>query len=134
MTEEQYITFQTAKLLKENGFDGECGRYYDPDGRLRMKGDICWNEAETPTQAVALRWLREDYRIAVMPIPYRYPGKWKNILVYLGEPMEKDDKYDICELDDTYTSYEQAAEAGIRHVVTHIVAKIRKELAKQGKQ
>lgn len=83
---------------------------------------------------IALRWLREDYSIAVMPIPYRYPGKWKNILVYLGEPMEKDDKYDICELDDTYTSYEQAAEAGIRHVVTHIVAKIRKELAKQNNQ
>ena len=81
-----------------------------------------------PTQAVAMRWLREEYRIAVTPIPYRYPYKWDCMIVYLGEPMEKDDKYDMCLLNMIRSSYEEAAEVGISHVLNNIVAEIRKKL------
>lgn len=124
MISAAYCSKELCQLLDSEGIVAHSVRQMEKGGSWYKKYTI----------DIALRWLREEYRIAVMPIPYRYPGKWKNILVYLGEPMEKDDKYDICELDDTYTSYEQAAEAGIRYVVTHIVAKIRKELAKQDKQ
>ena len=133
--EETYVTFKTAMMLEKAGFDYKCRQFYMHDGDrwpythqtvLPSKEPTC----DAPTQAQALRWLREEYNIAVMPIPYRYPGKWKNILVYLGEPMEKDDKYDICQLGKIYMSYEDAAEDGIQHVIKGIVFKIQRELKK----
>ena len=136
MGKEQYVTFETAKLLRKNGFAWKCRDYYLNDGNrfthcpqeVLPKGETVY---DCPTQAVAMRWLREEYRVAVSPIPYRYPGKWQNILVYLGRPMEGGDKYDICWLRKVHPSYEDAAEAGIQHVVKTIVAAIRKELSKQ---
>lgn len=136
---EQYVTFETAKLLSENGFTWKCRSYYLSDGQ---RYEHCHQEVlpkdETvyacPTQAVAMRWLREEHRIAVSPIPYRYPSKWECMLVYLGRSAEKDDKYDICLLEKISPSYEAAAEAGICHVVNKIVAEVRKELAKKENQ
>lgn len=138
MIEEQYVTFETAKLLRKNGFAVKCHSYYLKDGNrfehcaqeVLPRGEAVY---ACPTQAVAMRWLREAYNIAVTPIPFRYPGVWQNILVFLGEPMEKDDKYDICQLRKKHTSYEEAAEAGIQYVVKDVVANVRKELAKQAK-
>ena len=139
MIQEQYVTYETAKLLRKNGFAVKCGSYYLRDGNrfdhcpqeVLPKGETIY---ECPTQAVAMQWLREEYNIAVTPIPYRYPGRWEVILVFLGEPMEKDDKYDICELSKSHLSYEIAAEAGIQYVVKHVVARVRRELMKQIKE
>ena len=139
MAKEQYVTFDTSKLLRRNGFAVKCRSYYLSDGNrfehcvqeVLPKGETVY---ECPTQAVAMQWLREEYNFAVVPIPYRYPGKYTVILVYLGQSMEKDDKYDICELGKTFGSHEDAAEYGIRYVVKNIVAKIRRELKRQTKE
>ena len=148
MTQEEYVSYETAKLLNENGFEIDADKDYwkvGKDGTMYFMSSIgaytsdinnkyaFYRPADTypcPTQAVAMRWLRDEYRIAVSPIPYRYPDKWDCMLVYLGEPLEKDDKYDICLLGTIRPSYEEAAEAGIRHVLKEVVAEIRKRLAK----
>jgi len=130
MTKEQYITFSTAKMLSKYGFTWQCRSYYLGD---RQRFEHCYQEVmppeepvyPCPTQAEVMRWLREQYHIAVTPVPYRYPDKWDCMLVYLGEPMEKDDKYDICLLEKIRPSYEKAAEAGIQYVLKNIVAKIK---------
>ena len=56
MIEEQFVSFDTAKLLKEAGFESECGFIVDDDGRKLYR----------PTQALAARWLRETHNIDVM--------------------------------------------------------------------
>ena len=137
--EEQYVTFETAKLLDKAGFNYKCRQFYLHDGGrwpYTHQTVLPQNEpaCHAPTQAQAMRWLREEYHIAVTPIPYRYPGKWKNILVYLGPPMEGDDKYDICQLGTSYDSYEDAAEGGIKHVVKNIVMKVIRERKKMAKE
>jgi hypothetical protein len=140
MIEEAYVSFEIAKLLKENGFNERVMKWYviEDDGSIsKVASHSCSlsrnssfenGEIGMPTQQMAMRWLREEYRIAVSPIPYRYPSKWDCMIVYLGEPMEKDDKYDICLLKMIRSSYEEAAEAGIQHVLKNIVAEIRKKL------
>lgn len=55
MIEESYVSFDTAKLLKEVGFEAECGFIVDDDERKLYR----------PTQALATRWLREVHRIVV---------------------------------------------------------------------
>lgn len=134
MTKEQYVTFETAKLLKRNGFAWQCRSYYLSDGE---RHEHCRQEAlpkgkatyPCPTQAEAMRWLREEYRMAVCPLPYRYPDKWDCMLVFLGEPMEKDDKHDMCMLGKNRPSYEESAEDGIQHATRNVVAKVRRILA-----
>ena len=76
---------------------------------------------------MSMQWLREKYKIAVTPLPYRYPNKWKCMLVYLGVPIEQDDNFDICELGKVCSSFEKAAEAGIQHVLKNIVIPIIKK-------
>ena len=37
MATEDYVSFETAKLLKEKGFDCECSRFYMPNGHGMWK-------------------------------------------------------------------------------------------------
>ena len=135
MEKEQYVTFETAKLLRKNGFAWKCRSYYLKNGG---RFEHCYQEVlprgeavyECPTQEEAIRWLREEYHFAVVPMPYRYPNTWQVIFVYLGRSMEGDDKYDICQLRKIHLSYEAAAEYGIQYIVKSVVSRILKELAK----
>ena len=76
MIEEQYVSFDTAKMLKEAGFDVPTVRYYHKDGSMSaMSLDAqrhlskIYKDIDTyplPTQALAARWLREVHEIDVM--------------------------------------------------------------------
>ena len=83
MIEESYISFDTAKLLKEAGFDLSCRGVYVTDrtgyyefreyDNKQTTDDLCWNTEDgfqyeylAPTQALAARWLREAHNIDVM--------------------------------------------------------------------
>jgi len=54
--EEQLITFKTAKLAKEKGFDVEDEYYYIED--LKIQGIF-------PTQTILQKWLRDKHQIFV---------------------------------------------------------------------
>lgn len=54
MITEDYVSFETAKLLKEKGFDEECQQYY---------GDYKY---PCPTLQMAMKWLREVHNIDVV--------------------------------------------------------------------
>ena len=82
MIKEEYVSFETAKLLKEKGFDvfgdgsygteTEVHREYSPFGKIR---DISASRPSqkgypAPTQQMAMRWLREEKNIGVFPATY----------------------------------------------------------------
>ena len=94
MINEDYVSFETAKLLKEKGFDGSCHRYYrydkeDTDGNGKMfmfasdlNGFCCVTNSllndygekheETvlaPTFQMAIKWLRKEHKLCVVSIP-----------------------------------------------------------------
>lgn len=69
-THEQYISLETAKLLKKVGFDWECRAYYfylinDPNPRFYHAENFNnfnkWgpDAFSAPTKAVVMKWLRE---------------------------------------------------------------------------
>ena len=68
MIEESYVSFDTAKLLKEAGFDVPCRGGYHVN-RFRY---------EAPTQALAARWLRDVYNLHISTEPYA--GTWHWVL------------------------------------------------------
>ena len=127
MIEEQFVSFETAKLLKEAGFDVPCRgiyrayrmgnsvfREYD---RKNTKDDLCWNTKDgfqyeylAPTQALAARWLREVHRIFIQLTPTL--DGWLIDLFDL-----KKHQYIWCNQDTDSDSYETAFEAGLQEAV-----------------
>ena len=69
MIKEQFVSFETAKLLKEAGFNEKCHESYDNVGGFRwfkIGGSTPKGWVPCPTQALAARWLREVHNIDVM--------------------------------------------------------------------
>lgn len=91
MITEDYVSFDTAKLLKEKGFDAECHSYYFPyyeDREMtkknyeRQRGMITLNDRHLyavntakdlpkdhylcPTLQMAMKWLREKHNVLIL--------------------------------------------------------------------
>ena len=101
MIEEQFVSFETAKLLKEAGFEAECGFIVDDDGRKLYR----------PTQALAARWLCEHKMIEVSVAYCRRRKSWYYWVGYLD-----------CEDEDVtfgfnYASRQYAMEAGLQEAI-----------------
>ena len=56
MIEESYVSFETAQMLKEAGFEADCDFIMDDDGKRLYR----------PTQALAAEWLREVHNIDII--------------------------------------------------------------------
>lgn len=127
MIEEQFVSFDTARMLKEAGFDVPCRgiyrayrmgnsvfREYD---RKKTKDDLCWNTEDgfqyeylAPTQALAARWLREVHKLHVFAKrTYEYAldkFSW-------GYYIQNSD-YEYCKnFEIGFDKYEQALEEGL---------------------
>ena len=81
MITEDYVNFETAKLLKEKGFDETCEMFYckPHEGYLKnRKRDEWWNSdlrkdmtCTCPTIQMAMKWLREKHNILLV-VDYEY--------------------------------------------------------------
>ena len=117
MIEEAYVSFETAKLLKNKGFDVPCKSYYSKAGAIRNIGNYCntllnaIKSISAPTQQMAMRWLREVHGIHII-IDY--------------SPAFKEYSFDISEIDKLmngyiYDTYEEAAEAAIKYCLENLI-------------
>lgn len=125
MVEEAYVSFETAKLLKEKGFNEECFALYNPDGVLIQSG-IRLNNIQVgrvkgsysaPTQQTAMRWLREAHNIHI-----DICSNWDAIhwlyQVFIITPRTARNSY----VDKIlYTSYEQAVETNIKYCLENLI-------------
>lgn len=80
MITEDYIGFETAKLLKEKGFDEECSAFYVKSKEcgielFHAKEPYNYNNnvhpcTSAPTLQMAMKWLREKHKLGVFPTTY----------------------------------------------------------------
>jgi len=84
MITEDYVSFETAKLLKEKGFDIPCDNYYGSSGKTPNEsvygginiepldynadpyvksGFPKFKTFSSPTQSIAMKWLREVHLV-----------------------------------------------------------------------
>lgn len=131
MTEESYVSLDTAKLLKEAGFDVPCRGVYVTDrtgyyefreyDNKQTKDDLCWNTGDgfqyeylAPTQALAARWLREVHKLHVFA---------KRIYEYALDKFSwgyyiQSSNYEYCKnFEIGFDKYEQALEAGLQEAI-----------------
>lgn len=78
MITEDYVSFETARLLKEKGFDEPCQflyfSKYKPEGdfvgnfNARKNSEINEASYSAPTLQRAMKWLREEKGVAIIPV------------------------------------------------------------------
>jgi hypothetical protein len=124
MITEDYVSFETAKLLKEKGF--ECDNlhyYYDEDGDLLFSA---WNigagknRLVAPTLQMAMKWLRELHHCVICITPLTF---------YCGEIVSKwgyciwaDDNTEVDEESSPrLESYEEACESAIKYCLENLI-------------
>ena len=123
---EDYVSFETAKLLKEKGFKGTRLYFYEK-GRLIDCHNYWWRitpkeryEAiEAPTLQMAMKWLREKHLLHI-PIDMVNGGRWKYEIDDISVPVDGGvlPKY-YC--DKTFSSYEEAVDDAIKYCLENLI-------------
>ena len=116
---EDLISFETAKLAKDKGFDWDCVNYFQDSHRagvhkinninnkiideLHQEDKYCIIFFATPTQSLLQKWLREKHKIHIDIQPFYYKGdfiSW-NLKIHNTYFKEK------------YKTHEEALEIGL---------------------
>ena len=124
MITEDYVSFETAKLLKEKGFDEKCFYCFDDViGESRLSRLMICNNSElvehyysAPTLQMVMKWLREKQifiTIGFCDYPTLHKSEW------IPEVCTHDSIFD--EPSIAYSTYEEACEAGIRYCLENLI-------------
>jgi len=121
MINEDYVSFEVAKLLKEKGFDSPCmGRYSVRSKEFHLDcTKMCNNgglfECAAPSQAMAMKWLRETHSIAIESMLLSH-GWFCQI-----EKILEDFCKEYIDETDSYKTYEEAVEAAIKYCLENLI-------------
>ena len=131
MINEDYVSFEIAKLLKEKGFNEPCNAFYEykkklyhdmdkyfPNGMKNSDHDKENNKGiSAPTHQRAMKWLRTVHNISIEPFVDFGSGDehwWTADISYI----KKDGLIDeLC----GYNSYEEAAEAALKYTLENFI-------------
>ena len=130
MIEESYVSFDTAKLLKEVGFDIPCRGIYVTDctgyyefreyDNKQTTDDLCWDTEDgfqyeylAPTQALADKWLREVYNIAIYSLYDDDMEQW----FYFVDVFTNNSVINGFWSGSEYDDYESAFEGGLQEAI-----------------
>lgn len=124
---EDYVSFETAKLLKEKGFDEHCLTSYNTflsNHKVEESRVSEWGRASQiyrPTLQMAKKWLREVHNLSVEV--YRTACGYIGCIVAI--PSGTDIKLLEEDGDDLpsgqYTKWEYACEAAIKYCLENLI-------------
>lgn len=138
MVEEDYVSYETAKLLKEKGFDAEnvskiggyyidhyhTGQYVSIDTKSMMLNKTLedW-EYLRPTLQMARKWLWQEHKLHVEPtmtiekLGFTFLNKWHCFVMRVDNKNQTNLK---C-IGEDFGSYEEACEFGIKYCLEKLI-------------
>ena len=129
---DEYVKFETAKLLKEKGFDEHCHMVHINNhnsliGKVISNSELittheykfCKDQENCitiPTQQMACRWLREEKGIHIYPIPANGYYYWASIYIEnsdrtLNKVLSRNGR----------KAYEDAIESALEYVLKNLI-------------
>lgn len=125
MSKEAYVTIETAKLLKEHGFEWECNRYYYDGEYYFVTISDNWNDdtglVSIPTHQMALAWLREVHN-KHCDIGYDVDSNWFFQIIDLKETVECHYTEAKCyHVETEFNTYEEAVEAACLWALENLI-------------
>lgn len=123
MITEDYISFETAKLLKEKGFDEATRCYYSNNGTRWLNDFLIQHNSQggiaCPTLQMAMKWLREEKEIYITIIYGDYPSLNRVFWTPQIDSLEGIDLPDSFYKE--YNKYEQACENAIQYCLKNLI-------------
>ena len=128
MIEEAYVSFETAKLLKERKFDIKCNSYFISDNEIALISNRRdFNNhgiyLSAPTQQMAMRWLREVWGIVIVTQPVvgeiGLTWEYRIIKFHLGKGYGSINGTEFIKYG--FKSYEEAVEAAIKCCLENLI-------------
>lgn len=132
MITEDYVSFETAKLLKEKGFDEPCLSFFWTEDtgsdveycdRPFTNKQLYSGQILRPTLQMAMKWLREMHN-KHCDVGYDIDLEWFFQIIDLKETVDYDyleTKYYHPENGTGFKSYEQACEAAIKYCLENLI-------------
>lgn len=141
---EDFVSFELAKKLKEKGFREECIATYDIEDKefdfnnyilrvayqmnvtakdcLRVFNDSDGGIIDAPTISQVLKWLREEKKIFVV-IAVNPTLSTKDKIAYYYQVYSNSNGVtsDYHESEECYITFEEAALAGIEYVLDNLI-------------
>lgn len=137
MITEDYVSFETAKLLKEKGYKGSFDGYYNDAGYVVNRSNFFLKEPEYQyyervSLQMAMKWLRKEHQIGIFPRQYHiYKDNavsdefgYGVEIIKLGTDIPLNPNEEKISDKDRYfisTSYEQACEAAIKYSLENLI-------------
>ena len=124
MITEDYVSFETAKLLKEKGFDEDTicvyiGRHLLIKGEGTISNTTDMPIIPAPTLQMAMKWLREVHKWSIQVFPCFDDLKWW-FDIYELKIQEFNSRPELLS-DVGYDTYEEATEAAIEYCLTNLI-------------
>ena len=132
MITEDYVSFETAKLLKEKGFDWECFQYWhEIDNLTCFKIELvhsqsmypiqnisnpCFFGPAAPTLQMAMKWLREVHKLWC-EISWEGKNAWFVDIFSLDEEQYVMSGHKMHKVP----SYEEACDAAIKYCLENLI-------------
>lgn len=130
MIQEDYVSFETAKLLKEKGFDENCSRSYVKDKLAvdqgfnnsyytTMYSDGSYRPISAPTLQMVMKWLREVHSLYIDIVTsfsqdgICYTFSCSNVMDLIQGT--KGTSY------NEYQTYKEACEAAIKYCLENLI-------------
>lgn len=133
MITEDYVSFETSKLLKEKGFDVygdgsynsgiEIYKEYSPNGKLNSCATSKPNKKAypAPTFQMAMKWLREVHNLFIV-IDRHYFVVDRISHIASGFKFSIEIKtINTVYVHNDYKSYEEACEAAIKYCLENLI-------------
>ena len=124
MITEDYVSFETAKLLKEKGFDVYVKSYYNR--AAEFNGNMAlWNynisefRYSAPTLQMAMKWLREVHKLCISITPQVTDDDgdggclWQFAITSHLEPLSIS--------LELYEQYEESCESAIKYALEKLI-------------
>ena len=136
MITEDYVNFETAKLLKEKGFNEGCRQYWYRGNLVFSRSEI-WNREldnyedegwTAPTLQMAMKWLREVHHLFIGCDPRLSFTDFYWITANIYRVRKKSSLYHTEDVDDYHCvascdshSYEEACKAAVKYCLENLI-------------
>jgi len=128
MITEDYVSFETARLLKEKGFDCSCEHQYincssghpfltdirDDAGCYYKNSEIGEDEYSAPTLQMVMKWLREVHNLFIEPKISKNTFLW-------GYRVSISNGSTRCIHANIFNKYEEACESAIKYALENLI-------------
>lgn len=122
---EDYVSFETAKLLKEKRFNEWCNSYFISDNEIALisnRRDFNNHGVylSAPTQQMTMKWLREVHNIFIVIEPHMYDYINEKNSSYVASLWQGDNYYENI-ISKDYPTYEETVEAAIQYSLKNLI-------------